>query len=544
MPLLKNKIAVPFAAGLETKTDDSQDQLGGLRVLENVIFDTPKKLLKRRGYSILDTKLLDNSEITNAKFLANFSDELGLLTNTDYYAYAESINKWTDKGRVFTAYPSSKPILRNNREQKNIDIISVEGINAYVYEDSSGVRLSVIDNANCNFLLSDELLSASGSVPRVCNIENTIYVFYADSTDIKYRTVNILNPENITTEQTFTSDLESTDKNFDCVDINNKIYIAYNSSSAGGQLSIKTIDSSNVISSTVGVTGEDASTALNIEKDCGSRLLISYYNGSDVKVVVYNSNLGTQLVPVTVIETIADVKNVSIIESDLSNNTYTLFYEVSDTSVKDHFIKKNTIDLTATVGTPSIIKRSVGIASKSFMQDNEVYFTAVHESALQSTYFILNSSGTIVSKFSSNLGGDIPSENVLSKVESLGDSKFVVGTQIKGRTVVDDDQFFSLLGVNSVTLDFDPNDPLKNEELGSNLHIAGGFLMMYDGDKVVEHGFHIFPEDLVEGSTSTVGGSIGDGEYQYAAVYTWTDNKGQIHRSAPSIGLSVTLSGL
>lgn len=90
MALTKNKVSVPFAAGLETKTDSTQDQLNGLRVLENVIFETPKKLLKRHGYNIVNTKLIDNSEIENAKYLANFKDEIGLLTNTNYYGYSES----------------------------------------------------------------------------------------------------------------------------------------------------------------------------------------------------------------------------------------------------------------------------------------------------------------------------------------------------------------------------------------------------------------------------------------------------------------------
>ncbi len=94
MALVKSTVSVPFSEGLETKSDRTQDQLNGLRVLKNVVFDTPKKLLKRRGYSLLDTKLIDNSEITGAKYLANFKEELGLLTDTEYYAYAQSISKF------------------------------------------------------------------------------------------------------------------------------------------------------------------------------------------------------------------------------------------------------------------------------------------------------------------------------------------------------------------------------------------------------------------------------------------------------------------
>ena len=543
MALIKNKISVPFAAGLETKTDRSQDQLSGLRVLENVIFDTPKKLLKRKGYSLLDTKLLDNTEIENAKYLADYKNELGLMTDTDYYAYSESLNKWTSKGQVFTAFPESKPILRNNREQKNIDTISVEGINAFIYQDSSGVRLSVVDNANCNFITSDLLVSASGTVPRIVNIQNTMFIFYIDGSDLKFRSVNILNPSTLSSETTVASDVETNDNNMDCVEISEKIFCAYNSTASGGSIRAFTVDISSTVSSIITVVGEDASDGLTVATDCNSRFVVTYSTGSLVKILVYSFTLGVQILAPSTVESIASVTNIAVIETDQTLNEYTLFYEVTAASVKDHFIKKNTIRIDSTLGTPSIVKRSVGIASKPFIQDNIAYLTAVHESSLQSTYFLINGSGTIISRFSPNIGGKIITENVLTKVANPSTDMYLLGSQIKGRTVIDDDNFFSLLGVNSTTINFALSDPFQHETLGENMHIVGGFPMMYDGDRIVEHNFHLFPEDLSDAGNSTVGGVLQDGVYQYAAVYAWTDNRGQIHRSAPSVGFSVTLSG-
>ena len=161
MALTKNKISIPFSAGLETKTDDSQNQLGGLRVLENVLFDTPKKLLKRKGYNNVSLKDITDTDISNAKFLARFEDELGLMTDSNYYTYSESINRWSNKGQVFTAFPTSETVVRNNREQKNIDVTNIENINVFSYEDSTGVRVSMVDSSNNNNLISDELISAS-----------------------------------------------------------------------------------------------------------------------------------------------------------------------------------------------------------------------------------------------------------------------------------------------------------------------------------------------------------------------------------------------
>lgn len=541
MALSKTQISIPLTTGLETKTDENQTNLEGLRGLENVIFDTPKKLLKRRGYKLVNTNMLDNVEIQNAKFLANFEEELGLLTTKNYFSYSEAIDKWTDKGQVFTAFPTSKTILRNNLEQKNLDSISVEGINAFSYQDSEGVKVSLVDNENCNFLSSNLLVSASGTNPRIVNIQNTIYIFYIDSTEVKYKKINILEPETLSSEFTVSGSVETTDNIMDCVSTDNKIFIAYNSTDSGGSIKAVTVDSGDNVSSVITFAGEDASNALSLETASSSRILITYSTGSEVKIIVLSFTLAQLLAP-TIVESVANAQNVIAKETDVDLQEYTLVYEISASSVKDHFLRKNTIRIDSTLGSPSTILKSVGLATKAFCNDTTFYFTAVHESQLQSTYIVSDLNGQIVSRFSPSLGGKLATENVLSKVTQIADNSFILASQIKGRTVVDDDEFFSLLGVNSTTLNFNLDDPFQNETLGQNLHIAGGIPMMYDGNVVVEHGFHLYPEDLIDAGDSAVGGNLVDGAYQYSAVYAWTDNKGQIHRSAASVGLEVVLS--
>lgn len=542
MALIKNKVSVPFSVGLETKSDEIQNQLRGLRVLQNVIFETTNKLRKRAGSKKIDLRKLDNSLIQNPKFLAQFDDELGLLTDTNYFAYSESLKKWSDKGRVFTAFPRSESILRNDKEQKNVDCINVENVSVYSYEDSEGVKVSVVDNSNQSFLLSNQLISASGERPHIARIQNTAYIVYIDGTDLKYRKLNIINPQNIEAEQTITSTVDVASKTVDTLSVSDRVVVAYNSSDVGGQIQLISIDSSDNLSSIIAVAGESATNALNLSTDENSRVIVTYSNGSEVKITIRTFSLGGSLLAPTIIESIANVSNVTSIVTSEADDLYTIFYEISAANVKNNFVKSNTINLDSTLGTAQIVQRSVGLASKAFTFNGISYALTIHESTLQSTYFIHDASGTIVSKISPNLGGKIITENVLSNVEDLGDDKFIVATQIKGRTVVDDDQFFSLLGVNSTVIDFELNDPFQNEVLGENLLIAGGIPMMYDGDTVVEHNFHIFPEDLEIASTSNVGGNLVDGTYQYIAVYAWTDNQGLIHRSAPSIGLETVLS--
>ena len=77
-------------------------------------------------------------------------------------------------------------------------------------------------------------------------------------------------------------------------------------------------------------------------------------------------------------------------------------------------------------------------------------------------------------------------------------------------------------------------------EAGGSLLLTGGLLWMYDGDRPVEHGFNVYPEDI----TYTVGtsGSMGHYTYFYQITYEWTDNNGLIHRSAPCVPVRVDLT--
>jgi hypothetical protein len=79
------------------------------------------------------------------------------------------------------------------------------------------------------------------------------------------------------------------------------------------------------------------------------------------------------------------------------------------------------------------------------------------------------------------------------------------------------------------------------DTLGQNYLIAGGIMRAYDGVSATELNFHQYPEDLT--SAQTAAGTMAAGIYYYTAIYEWQDAKGQIHRSAPAVTVTVTVAG-
>lgn len=541
MALGKSKVSIPLAEGIDTKVDPNQRPIGTLERLENAVFDEPGRLKKRSGYSKLETTLLSGSDISDIQRITRFSSELCAFDKTTLYSYSDSVNRWASKGTVSNIFPTSKSIVRNTYEQSNVDSLHVSGLDIYAWEDGrGGIRVSIIDRSTGNSVVVDEEITSSGIKPRVQSIFNDIYFLYVDGTSIKYRKVSTAKPSTIAAEVTaINGDVNVTNKIYDATSIDEKIFLCWNST--GATLKIATISEDETVSAAQEEAGESPTVAIGLSSDSSSRLLISYYDGSDVKVIVRSYSLTANLVAATSIETIANIKNVTISQETYGN--YRVLYEQSAAASYNHLIKSNTIDLAASVGTPTTFIKSCGLASKILLFESVLYVAVIHESALQSTMFILNGDGEVVSKISPGLSGGLVDEGNLTKMSSISSTMFLLASQIKGRTVSEDNTLFSLLGVNSTALDFNSEIKYDNAKQGDNLHIAGGMIEAYDGKEVVEHGFHLFPENVTSGGTATTGGSISDGTYQYSAVYTWTDNRGQQHQSAPSIPLSVTLSG-
>jgi hypothetical protein len=222
-----------------------------------------------------------------------------------------------------------------------------------------------------------------------------------------------------------------------------------------------------------------------------------------------------------------------------SGKTLTSVYAYMDAK-----INFNTLTSGGTVGTAQIATRSSALASRAFLQDSIAHFIGANDANLQPTYFVfslfnLQNSGVnahISAKIAQSEAGSIPYCGVIPSVNLLADGTFEVALGQQSALFVKstDGIYFSYrpAGVISVNLDFAPLN-ISSQSLGNNLMFGLARPLMYDGSSVVEHGFNLYPENVVvslDGGT----GDLSTGSYGYQVVYTWIDNQGQTHRSAPS----------
>lgn len=538
MALQKQIVPINFAGGLDTKSDSKTVIPGKLLALENGVFTKGNRIDKRNGYDVLGLSVVNTAtEIDEGAALSIYNDELNVFTGTKLYTYAESLESWVDKGRVTSVTTSLNPILVNGYEQKNVSVATNNGITVYAWEDSrGGTRYSVFDQTTGSAIVSDQVLAASSARPRVVAFGQYLVCFYsiASNTSVRYKTVSITAPATLGSEATITTDMNAV-PNYDVKLIGDKLFFCHFDDTT--TITIRTIDSDFIISGATFIA-ESAAGGITVIGDESDRAWFVWHTGTNMRVAAYSYTMSSVLAPTTLEAIASTIKNIT---GFVSGDTLTAFYEVSAVATYNHLIRTNTMTVAGTAGTASVFVRSVGLASKCFDYNSTQYVAIIHESAIQPTYFIIDQAGTIVAKVNALSGGKLIDNANLSEVPEVSTGTRLLACGYRTSIQSEDNTIFALVGVSANELRFDSDKTFLNVQLGE-LHIVGGILQAYDGISVVEHGFHLFPENVTTG-TNTTGGSMVAGTYQVCVCYEWTDNLGQIHRSAPSVPVTQVIPG-
>ena len=584
MTLNKQNVPVILGTGIDTKSDPKTLQTG-LLIAENVYVQRTGELRKRNGYTSLSQNVLGGDALTEGLKLATFDNELVLVNSRALYSYASEAGQWAAKGGVATSSVSTRNVVSNSYEQINIDAAFTSGTTVYAWEDSrGGVRATVVDQASGASLIADTSLSANGSRPRCFGIGQYLFVVYFDSTTaaLVSQRIDTLNPFEFSVPETLAADIDTANPIFDVCKLGtSRMVIAYRNASA--QLQLAYLLQSNAVGGpTDGVPGPTAITAQNpttcltivegVPNGTTATFHVVWFNTTTgLKTMGFYNDFTTYKAAVVVDSDVTQiVRNVTSIayEDPFSNlNTLEIFYERNAAALINRFVSRATVTVADNlVSTSQVFQRAAGLASKAYRALNSSRMLVAYESAegLQDTYFSISDNlGAAATGWGYNWGNDwgggtvesIIQAKVLATVSGghtnkvsqlpgswlLSGTEFIFPTLRKTRIVADNVDTFTLLGVNSVQIDHSAPRIGAPAQLAGNLHIPGGFLKMYDGVSVVEHGFHLYPESFSAALSGASG--LANGVYQYIVVYEWIDGRGQIHRSVTSLPASVTVTG-
>ena len=561
MALQKQFIPIDLAGGIDTKTSQAMVLSSSLTELENGVFSEGSTVTKRNGYSKLSRSVAGPSgtaAISSGDALSTFQDELLLFSDSKLYSYVNGRDQWVDKGGHLSVNVSSEDVIRNDYQQSSPDFAYGAGLYAMAWEDTQGgIRASVIDAVTGSVLQNNTSIDANGILPRVIVLSRRLAIVYIDDSanNVKIRMLDVADPTTWAAATNLATNTTTSGHKLDAIvyqdnaglfayrDNSNTITVAYITQDG------ETGSGLNGFVAAAAIAGTDPEDSLTIYHDASdlydNDIYVAYSKNSDssgIKLARLNFDLTLVGSLISVEATATAIPRVTMNRD--SAGDVVILWEHDNTNDYDHLVKTATYDISgSSLGSVTVLKRSVGLASKAFYYNAKCYFLTVHASDLQTTYFLLDSTGLIVAKMQAGFAGGLAPKSTLTTVtDDAAAGIWKMPVQVKTRLVSENNDIYSLKGLSLSTVDFTKSDSFQGIELGENMHIAGGFVSSYDSQSIEEHGFHLYPEPVTQ-STNNSTGSLAAGTYQYRVIYVHTDARGQIHRSAPSVSITATPTG-
>lgn len=558
--LNKQAVNINFSQGLNTKADPKQVSMGQFLVLENSVFDKAGLLKKRNGFGPLSTLPIV------PKLVTTFNDGLTAI-GSSLYSYSQSARKWVNKGSLQLTTLETLPLARASTNQTFGDaVVASNGLVCTTFIDvlpsGSTYKYSVADSATGQVIVSPTAITAtSGTInssPRVFLLGNYFVIAFGTTTGhIQYIGVSTGNPEVATTAADITTSYAAaTTISWDALNVNDTLYFAYNSTGGGQAIKVAALPSN--LGAVIGplVYSTQIGTMVSLAADYTNPIIptiyVNYYDAGGSTGYSFCVTPQVHLLRNAVQWTsTAGILNIA---STAQSGSCNIYYENGDTYTwgnASHSISKINVDAAGTVGSPSTVARSVGLASKAFLYNGTSYMLSAYSSTYQPTYFLIDDSGNVISKLAYSNGGGylttgLPNITVQGSVISIAYRiKTLIQSTNKGTdlsTSVPVNPVYSQTGINLAIFNLNVSD-ISTAEIGGTLNISGGLTWMFDGVKPTEQGFNLWPDDI---NVTTDGGggagSIAAGTYYYQVCYEWTDNNGNIYRSAPSLPTKIVVA--
>jgi hypothetical protein len=603
MPLQKTPLNINFAQGLDLKTDPKQVSLGKFLSLQNSIFTKTGLLQKRNGFAPLNA-LPDSTYLTLTTFteglvaigksLSSYSQSTGQWINKGPLQLCDLSTLPLVRSSTNQTYCDSQTASNGLICTAYVDILASGPSYKYIIADSTG-----------NAVVPATLIVALGGGV-VCNSSPRVFLlgmyfivaFPTSNNHLQFIAIPISNPTMPlpAMELALTYFPQSgTPPAWDGISYGDQLYIAYATNSTH---IIVTFFYSNLtqyaVPQTYAATLTNVSTfALAVDSLVPQDpiIYIAWGNSGPGAIVISVTDTLFPVTPPTPVSVSAfnDVLNIALTADHGAANVY---LQVDSNEIPaQSYIQKIGVNQNGTLtGVNITLDRGLGLASKAFsfvtLIQNTItyilppeiaypliqnglatfvtitdYMLTAYNSLFQPTYFLISGTpkhalipGTnVVSRLAYSNGGGYLTMG-LPNITQNGSTvqipyllKDLIAGINKGTALVSTptnpisiDPVYSQTGVNLVTLDLNP-DTVSSVEIANTLNISGGMLWSYDGVTIAEQGFNLFPDTIAPPTASA--GSIPAGTYYYQVIYQWTDNNGNVNRSAPSIPVAIITSG-
>ena len=588
MPLQRQLVTIPFAFGVDLKSDDKQVALGRLTELENGVFTTLKKIRKRNGYEAIPRRVSSETgldQLESASALTSFRDELLAVgrsslspSRSRLFSYSDGSNAWVSKGDFTPCAASAATVAKDTQAFACVDGAATDtgGLQVYAWERGTSVFYSAIDTSSGQVVVSSALVANDAARPRVVPYSGGALIYYVDTFADAVKVRRLVPSTNASLEPALqltsvipgTVDaLTLTDASqlFDVVRMQGQLLLAfvngvgsitvrrYNASNPQNSIAQRTVSSSSIpttLAIAYDAAGERVAVAWSTSD--GALTYSTRWASTDQFLTDPFSASAANISPGTSVDFL-QVGIVAVPESPAAER-----FRVWSSYRRSGSPGRLSTTLYVTDGASSQTAErttlAVSIASRPWAYGGRAFVAVAFESftsgapdGLQNQLLVVADSTTAfepVARVLYTTSAGAPASRLgpsatLPAATELRPGAFQLATLEASTltTAVGDVQTFA--GITSATFDFE-EAPLSDNrsEIGGSLVLGGGLLSAYDGIGLTELGFFAWPDECAVSLGG--GGGLSAGSYQWVAVYEWTDNNGFVHRSAASLPATAT----
>lgn len=562
-------LQLSLAGGLDTKEDARASDPRQLDVARDVQYDELGGVQQRPPFGAVlgGGQIFGGGTLANCRRVEAYGDELVLFTDTQVFSWNAQLSKWVARGTHLAVSVDEQQVFGTTGDQVEADRAELNGTIVYVWTEGAQVFAAASDKVTGSVLQQPIAVPSATGHAKVIALSTKILLFAESASGTM--TVRAIDPANpkaaITGGGTIVTasaspalkydvaKLPGRDSAFGAIHSNANTYIVFTVSSA---LSILTSAKARACTGSIAVSPVPATN--------GPAQVIRVSAGGSLRGDVIDT---TSLADTNADQVIADGITTGIVTARHRSVADALGFRcVVFCGSQGASGSTSGRSFVASVWSSGVISLAVGfvphleVASKAFDYNGSVYVWMVFAKQsivadagapfgsqfrdVQNTYFLYRDDGLLCAKAAPGTAGGYPTSMsfglTLPEVSAVSPTKYVWCGLRRRRADVGSfgHRVFAERAPVDISFSFDANEARRSALIGQTMYIAGGEVLTYDGVRLVECGFHVFP--WVFTGTAGAGGSLAAGVYSYKETWRYQNAKSETERSTTATVLNVT----
>lgn len=568
MALTWNKLEIPLAAGLNQKGDVRAGDPPALDLARDIQFDEIGGVQTRLPYVAMSNAIFGGGTLANCRRLGIVNNELCVFTDTSLYSWNAQLTKWVLRGTHLAVAVEETPRFTSTGDQREGDRAELNGTVVETWTEQVGsfdfVFIAAFDKATGSVLMAPNTFGAVSNRPRLVALATKILLFCISSTGLEVRAIDPANPTPGATGAGTTV-------------IAGAVFDLYYDVVKAGTQDLAVGAARRVITTShtaFSVTPSLVVTAAVKARTADGPLAVSTIpDGTQTQVIRANvANIqGDLLTTSTLVDVFtgqavgsgtAPINQIAACHRSVQNSgafrCHAFWTSNQSTTGLTWSTKTNWVDSAGVLGAQAVLALQVSVASRAFDCNGSVYVWAAFGSStifaspsgfatgttLQNSYFLYRDDAFLCAKSVAGSGGGFASSiGRLPGVSAVTATSFAWCATKRRKFFADSVKQTDFAARSPVDIEFvfDSNDARRMARIGRTGYIAAGEVLQYDGTRLVECGFHVFPWGV--GAIEVPGGSLTAGSvYAYKGTFRYQNGQLETERSTTATIGTITLT--